>query len=187
MQRLVMTLTFVAGAALLALAAWTRPLTDADAARRAGRAELALERYGQAEARFDRLPASKRLLPAARAASESNQLRLMYSLQQYDALNEKANAADAGPAAHFWAGCALFTKARAEEESEARLGWVSRAEEEFRRALEANPDDWDTKYNYELTKRLLVGLRKQPQMPSRQLLQLLRPQPKTARPVRRTG
>src|SRR5439155_27094197 len=87
-----------------------------------------------------------------------------------------------------WAGCAFFDKARAEENAEARLGWLSRAEEEFRRAVEAAPDDWDTTFNFELTTRLAAELRKQPKTPPNQLMQLLRPEPKAgARPVKRVG
>jgi hypothetical protein len=89
---------------------------------------------------------------------------------------------------HFWAGSALFVKARDEEDPEIRLGWLGRAAEEFRKALELTPDDWDTKYNYELTSRLLDELRKQPKTPPKQMLQLLRPEPKTGgRPPRRVG
>ena len=89
---------------------------------------------------------------------------------------------------HFWSGCALFEKARAEEKPEARLSWMSRAEEELRRAVESAPDDWDTKYDFELVTRLAAELRRQPKTPPNQLMQLLRPQPKAgARPARRVG
>ena len=79
-------------------------------------------------------------------------------------------------------------KARAEKNPEARLGWLSRSEEEFRRAVEAAPDDWDTKFDYELTGRLAAELRKQPKNPPNQLMQLLRPQPKMGpKPPKRVG
>ena len=42
-------------------------------------------------------------------------------------------------APHFWSGCAFFEKGRAEAQPEARLGWFSRAEDEFRKAVDANP------------------------------------------------
>jgi hypothetical protein len=52
------------------------------------------------------------------------------------------------------------------------------------------PNDWDTKFNYELTRSLLSRLREEPETPRRLLFELLRPQaPRsggTAAP-RRTG
>jgi len=118
----------------------------------------------------------------------SNELWLLYRLERFDQTIDKAERAPEGAQPHFWAGCAFFDKARAEENAEARLGWLSRAEEEFRRAVEAAPDDWDTKFNFELTTRLAAELRKQPKTPPNQLMQLLRPEPKAgARPVKRVG
>ena len=56
------------------------------------------------------------------------------------------------------------------------------------KALELAPNDWDTRYNYELTRRLLAELRKQPKTPPKQMMQLLRPQPKTGnQPAKRIG
>jgi hypothetical protein len=83
---------------------------------------------------------------------------------------------------------AFFAKAREEEKPEAQLGWLTRAEEELRRAVEAEPGDWDTKYDFELVTRLASELRKQPKTPPNQLMQLLRPQPKLgSKPARRVG
>ena len=70
----------------------------------------------------------------------------------------------------------------------ARLAWFTRAEDELRHAIEATPADWDTKYDFELVTRLAAALRQQPQTPPRQLMHLLRPQPKPgAKPVKRVG
>jgi hypothetical protein len=181
-------LALLAGIGFVAVAAWSRPLSEADAAARGGQYDVALERYAATEARFDRLPVTKQLMPDAYTASIANQLQLKYQLQQYDAVLEKASTSPAVAPTHFWAGCALFKKAEAEQESEARLGWLGRASDEFRKALEQAPDDWDVKYDYELTERLLAELRKQPKTPPKQLLQLLRPQPKEGgKPTRKVG
>lgn len=181
-------LALVAGTGLVVVSAWTRPLAEADAAARAGQYEAALDKYAATEARFDRLPVSKQVLPAAYEASIANQLWLQYQMERYDALLEKASVSPPIAPAHFWAGCALFKKAQAEEQPEARLGWLGRASEEFRKALEDTPDDWDVKYNYELSEKLLAELRKQPKTPPKQLLQLLRPQPKEGgKPIRKVG
>ena len=183
-----MVLALVCGVALVVTSAWLGPLTEGERAMRVGQLELALERFAAAEARFDRLPASKQVLPSAYAVSQTNQLWLLYRLGQYDALVEKAASSPPRAPAHFWAGCALFAKATAEREAEARLGWLGRASEEFRAALELDPTDWDTKFNYELSERLLAELRKKPETPPKELLQLLRPKPSEGeRPTRRVG
>jgi hypothetical protein len=186
--RATMVLALVAGAALLAGAAWLRPLAEGDQALDDGRLEPALQSYAAAEARFDRLPATRQVFPGAYAASQANQLFLLYRLGRHDALIEKAAVVAPGAQVSFWTGCALFAKAKDEAKPEARLSWLGRAGDEFRKALELDPDDWDTKFNYELTQRLLLELKKQPKTPPTQLLQLLRPKPKEGQPpAKRAG
>lgn len=185
---LVMVLALVAGAVLLAADAWLRPLTAAQHELAGGDLDGALKDFGAAEARFDRAPVAKQVLPAAYEASITNQLWLLYQMQDYDTLVEKAAMSPASHGVHFWAGCALFQKGRVEEQAEARTGWLGRAEEEFRKALELRPDDWDTKFDYELTRKLLQELKKNPKTPPKQLIQLLRPQPKAGgQPTKRVG
>jgi tetratricopeptide (TPR) repeat protein len=185
---LLSVLALVAGLGLVALSAWGRPIADGRRAADAGRLDEALAHYASGEARFNRVPFTKQLLPAVYHGTIANQLLLHYQLRNYDDLLEKAATSPSIAPVHFWAGSALFVKARDEEEPEIRLSWLGRAVEEFRQALELAPDDWDTKYNYELTSRLLDELRKQPKTPPKQMLQLLRPEPKTGgRPPRRVG
>ena len=181
-------LALLVGGAALAYARWTEPVADADRAIADGQLERALAASARAEARFDRLGVAKPLFAADYDRLVGNQLWALYRLERYDDTIEKADRAPEGALPHFWSGCAFFAKARAEEKPEARLGWMSRAEEELRRAVEASPDDWDTKYDFELVTRLAAELRKQPKTPPNQLMQLLRPQPKAgAKPVRRVG
>ena len=183
-----MSLALLGGLALVGTSAWLSPLAAGDRAIREGRLEQALEAFAAAEARFDRLPATRQLLPAAYATSQTNQLWVLYRLERYDALIEKAATHLPGGPVHFWAGCALFNKATEEDEAEARIGWLERAAEEFEKALEMNPGDWDTKFNYELTVRLVAELRKKPDTPPSELIQLLRPKPKEGEQTpRRTG
>jgi tetratricopeptide (TPR) repeat protein len=183
-----MVLLCVAGGAALAYARWTRGTTEGDADLAGGRYEQALARYADVEARFDRFTAAKELFAADYSHVMANQLWVLYRLQRYDDAIDKAQRAPETARPHFWSGCAFFEKARAEEKPDPRLGWLTRAEEEFRRAVEAAPDDWDTKYDFELVTRLAAELRKQPRTPPTQLMQLLRPQPKPgAKPVKRVG
>jgi tetratricopeptide (TPR) repeat protein len=181
-------LLLVAGAAAVACARWTRPIAAADAALAAGRFDEALASYALAEARLDRLPAVRQLLARDYARSAGARLWIYYQLQRYDELIEAARRSPEDAAPHYWSGLAFFAKGRAERKSEEQLGWLSRAEEELRRAVEAAPADWDTKYDYELVSRLAIALRKQPRVPPNQLMQLLRAQPRAAaKPGRRVG
>jgi hypothetical protein len=180
-------LALVAGLALLAIEWWGRPFAQADAAVRARNPQAAIERYAAAEARFNRIPITKQLLPAAYAGSIANQLRLQFGLGDYDAVIEKSALSPSTGAIHFWAGCALFEKARAETKREQRVAWLNRAEDEFRKTLEREPEDWDAKYNYELTRHLLAELRPDRTPPPDKLLPLLRPVPSTEVKTRRVG
>jgi len=183
-----MVLVLLAGGAALAYARWTDPIAEGDRAIAEGELERALAAYGRAEARFVRVGASKQLFAGDYERVVENQLWALYRLGRYDDTIDKADRAPAGALPHFWSGCALFEKARVEEQPEARLAWMSRAEEELRRAVESSPDDWDTKYDFELVTRLAAELRKQPKTPPNQLMLLLRPQPKAgAKPARRVG
>ena len=183
-----MVLVLLAGGAALAYARWTRQAADGDAAVADGRYEQALASYAELEARFDRFAAAREFFAADYSHAMANQLWVLYRLQRYDETIDTAQRAPESALPHFWSGCALFEKARAEQKPDARLGWLTRAEEELRRAVEASPDDWDTKYDFELVTKLAAELRKQPKTPPNQLMQLLRPQPKPgAKPVKRVG
>src|SRR5258707_2795843 len=183
-----MTLMLLSGGAALAYARLTVPIVDGDRAIAGGQLDRALAAFSRAEGRFDRLAVAKQLFADDYHRVIENELWVLYRLGRYDETIEKADRAPDGSAPHFWSGCAFFEKAVAEEKPEARLGWMSRAEEELRRAVESTPDDWDTKYDFELVTRLAAELRKQPKTPPNPLRQLLRPQPKAgAKPPKRVG
>jgi tetratricopeptide (TPR) repeat protein len=180
-------LLLVSGVALIGYARWTGALADADAAFADGRLEQAVAGYQIAEGRFDALPAAKQIVPIEYTRAVGNHLLALYRLKRYDEVIDLAQKVPAAASPNFWSACAFFQKASVEEAPEARLGWLSRAEEEFRKALEAAPEDWDAKYDFELTTRLASALRKQPNTPPKQLMQLLRPPTAGAKPPRRTG
>jgi tetratricopeptide (TPR) repeat protein len=183
----IVVILLAAGLTLIGYARWAGPLQEGDRALADGRLEDAVARYQAAEARFDALPAAKQAVTGEYVRAVSNHLWALYRLKRYDEVIDLAQKAPAEALPHFWSACAFFQKATVEEKPEARLGWLSRAEEEFRKAVEAAPDDWDTKYNFELTTRLSAELRKQPHTPPKQLMQLLRPPTPGAKTPRRTG
>ena len=180
-------LLLAAGLGLIGYARWTAQITAADAALADGRLDQAAAGYKLAEARFDAVPALRQLAASEYARVVDNHLLALYRMKRYDEVIDLAQRAPATASPSFWSGSAFFQKATAEEQPDARLGWLGRAEEEFRKAIEASPDDWDTKYDFELTTRLATELRKQPKTPPKQMMQLLRPpQPGTKTP-RRVG
>ena len=117
-----------------------------------------------------------------RSMGGGRMLYALYELGRYDALLEKAALAPSLGPVHFWAGCALFVKAREEQAPEARQSWLGRAGDEFKKALEKEPGDFETRYNHELVQRLLQDMKKQPKTPPAQLMQMLRPKPKEGQP-----
>jgi hypothetical protein len=178
------------GAGLLAAAAarWTRPVADADAALAAGDWDRALTLYTQADARFARLPIVRPLFARDLDRVAGAQLWLMYRLRRYDELLARAERAPEAASPHLWAGLAFLAKGRDEPRPDDQMGWLTRSEQELRRAVAADPADWDTKFNFELVTRLVAALRKSPKTPPDQLMQILRPEPKAGvKPTRRVG
>jgi len=180
-------LFLLAGIALLGYARWTGGVDAADTALTEGRLDQAVAGYEAAEARFDRLPAVKELTASEYSRAMSNHLMALYRLKRYDEVIDLAQKAPVEARPHFWSGTALFQKAAVEDKPDARLAWLSRAEDEFRKAIEATPGDWDTKYDFELTTRLAAELRKQPNTPPKQLMQLLRPPTAGQKSPRKVG
>jgi len=179
-----MLLSFVCGVVLLLVSLWLGPLARAERAALQQDYTQALEYYAVAESRFDRIGFARQLLPSSYDSIITNRLRILYRLDELDKLIEMAAVHSGHAGARFWSGSALFAKAIAQTEKEAQLAWLGRAREEFRTALELVPNDWDTKYNYELTERLLAELRDKPSPPE-QILELLRPKPKEGEPPSR--
>jgi tetratricopeptide (TPR) repeat protein len=180
-------LLLAAGLMLAGYARWTAHVATADAALEDGRLQEALSEYTLAEARFDALPAVRQVVQAEYARVLHNHLLTLYRLKRYDEVIDLAQRAPAAATPSFWSASALFQKAITEEQPDARLGFLGRAEEEFRKAIDASPDDWDTKYDFELTSRLAAELRKQPKTPPKQMMQLLRPPQPGVKTPRRVG
>ena len=176
------------GAAAIAYGRWSRPFVVATEAAAHGDTAGALRAYAEGDARFRRFPSAARLLRDDQARLAHNQLALLYRSGQYDAVLEQAEHAPPSSAPDFWAGCAFFAKSRREERADSRILWLVRAEEAFKRALQRAPDDWDAKYNYELSARLAAALRRDAEKKPASMMPLLRPQPTASRqPVKKVG
>jgi len=184
---IVVVLMLLSGVGLVAYARWTHVIDEADEALANRRYDQALAAYDRASARFDLTPAARQVFESEYNRIAANRMWILYRQKRFDDTIEAAEHAPLGASPHFWAGCAFFEKARAEQNPETRIGWLARAEEELRKAVEAAPDDWDTKFDYELASRLVAELRKQPKTPPTQMMQLLRPPTPGAKTPRRVG
>ncbi len=186
--RFAMALAFVSGLGCLGVAAWLQPLVDAERDRRDGNQERALSRYVASQTRFDRWPWSRLVLSQFYDTGQSNVFWLLYRRQEYDAIIERGEAMPSFAPAHYWAGCASFAKAVAESKLDRRTALLRRAEEEFRKALTIDAGDWDSKFNYEIARRMREKSQQQPSAAPPKSFKLLRPGPSPAnRPTRRAG
>ena len=163
---------------------WLRPITAAERAMASGNLERAVEEYALGRRRVDLIPFAQTLVPGLRDLLTDNELSLQYALRRYDRILEgRSSEPDRAPTS-FWAGSVLFDKALVELVPRTRLEIMTEAHRTFRRALELNPGDWDTKFNYEVADRLLRILREQPEAPPEVIIKLLRergPQPRSGR------
>lgn len=71
------------------------------------------------------------------------------------------------PEYHFWVGIEEYAKATSVTGKQAVRASLERASDSFRLALTAGDTDWDAKYNYELTARLLAGMKKSEETPEK--------------------
>ena len=160
----------VLGASLLLLsyARWVRGIAD-------GNRAVVNENFSGAEQAYTAAEkwSGQTLVPSAwlrphYRALVFNQARVLNANKKYDVLARLLEAAVAhdpalanDPEYDFWTGIVEYRKAVSETDKQALRAGLQRASDSFRLALAAAPNgaDWDAKYNYELTSRLLAGMR----------------------------
>ena len=172
----------VTGISLLLMSIWLSPVTKGQQAVQQGELQRGAEYFNIAEKRFDKIEFAKHLFSDAYTTAVVNQFRVLYELGEYEKLLQKAATSPVMAPVHFWTGCALFRRAGNETEAQAQIAWLERASEEFSTALRITPEDWDTKYNYELTERLIAELRDEEESPP-QIIEILRPLPRDIPPT----
>jgi hypothetical protein len=189
-SRLVIVLATVAtvvGVLLLIIGFWLRPIAAAERAMAAGDLDRALQQYTTGHRRLQWMPILGTLFPNLTELVTGNELSLQYALRRYDRIIEATRGGTGSAATSFWAGCALFDKALVEVEPEKRVEMMSRAQDAFRRTLELAPEDWDAKFNYELSGRLSNILREQPRLSAQEMIRILRDRGPKDSAGRRTG
>jgi tetratricopeptide (TPR) repeat protein len=152
---------------LLGYANWLRGIAGGNRALSSGDAAGARQMYDAAARRIGLLPLPGKLLPDGYRELVFNRVRALYAEDRDDVLTRflEAEAAVTPRLAddaeyHFWLGNVQFRKALAQKEKQQTQSGLQQAVESYRRALATSPDDWDIKYNYELSARLLERLRK---------------------------
>ncbi len=169
-QGAALLLVFAASATLLSWARWVRGISDGDRALAAGDVSGA-ERAFEAADQW----AAHTLIPVVFTRSHYRGLALsraslLNSRGKYDELAQMLEAAvarlpefgdDGGY--HFWVGIVEYRKAVGQTDKRMQRAGLQQAADSFRAALAAPPGtsggpDWDAKYNYEFTSRLVAEM-----------------------------
>jgi hypothetical protein len=151
---------------LLSYARWVRGIA-------AGNRALAGQDYSAAEHAYTaaEMQTVHSLVPSDLLRVEDrvlvfNRAQLLNSNKRYGELAHLLDAAAAhrpelanDAEYHFWMGIVEYQKAVSETDKQALRTELQQASDSFRMAIQAAPNDWDSKYNYELTSRLLAGMR----------------------------
>ena len=146
---------------LISYASWVRGIENGNRALANGDIAAARQAYDVAARRdiAPRSPGYRQLVfNRARALYESNQDDELTRMLEAEVMRAPFLAGDSEY--HFWMGNVQFRRALAQKDKQALQAGLQQAVESYRRSLIAAPDDWDAKYNYELTSRLLDGMRK---------------------------
>ncbi len=153
---------FVISAGLVGYGWWLFRIEKANRAYRAGEMPLAAERYEAAEFPFRYAPWLTYLLRDDFENLIFNQVAALHARGQYPKAVEKLQqGAEWAPFLiesgeySFWSGNLLFRRAAASKKPEDVLNNLKSALGEYQRGLQASPEHWDLKYNYELVKMIL--------------------------------
>jgi tetratricopeptide (TPR) repeat protein len=159
-------LMLVASLMLLSYARWVRGIADGNRALACDDFAAAERAYTMAENRTKHTLFPDVIFRSHYRVLVFNQARLLNMGKRYDDLARLLNAIvwripslAEDPEYHFWMGIVEYQKALAQTDKQVLRAGLQRASDDYRIALAAAPDDWDAKYNYELTVRLLGGMR----------------------------
>lgn len=165
LKRVGVAATLVASLPLLYYGLWIRQFHQANEAFQRGDYQQAKGYHHDAEVMLDRFQFLKHL-PKLKEDYQRlvlNQVKILYAEGRYDEVLKnleeslkKAKYLDFSSEFHFWAGNALFRQAIFKQEEKKVLEGMQLAMGEYQRGLELAPEDWDLKYNYELTKKMIT-------------------------------
>lgn len=149
--------------ALVAYGVWLLQLEHGARAAARGALAAAAEIYSGAERPFVHLRFLARLSPAHYSRVVFPQVALLYARGKTDeAIGKLERAASRAPALAehaefgFWTGNVWLRRALASKEAEVIVKNLNAAAAQYRQGLEAAPQDWDLKHNYELVQYILA-------------------------------
>lgn len=166
-RRLLAGVAILIAAALSVIAvqygSWLRSIASANDALAGGAAQQALAQYDRAITGPPGIPLAAN--PEGHRQALFNRARALYQLQRYDELTRFLESqAAANPQLpsdaeyQYWMGNVQFQRAIGQKEKQQVQAGLQQAAESFRRAVAEAPSDWDFKYNYELSMRLLESM-----------------------------
>jgi len=185
---LIVSILFLSGLLLINFSSWIEPYIQGQQKLNQENYTESLKYFDQASERFASSDIAKKILPDIYTAIWGNQFHILYQLGDYDTLFEKVSTSPISASIHHWTGCAFFRRA-GEHSDDAReqIVWLERASGEFLSVLKLEPENWNAKYNFELTNRLIDGLKNEEEAPP-QILEILLPRPRQGeQPSRLTG
>jgi tetratricopeptide (TPR) repeat protein len=133
------------------------------ATARHGDLETAAAIFELAETPFRMVPWLPRLLEDDYQKLTFDQVNVLFAQGEPEVILDKFEEAvrnsptikDQGELA-FWIGNLLFRRAVASQDGEEALDYLKSALAEYQRGLTVAPEDWDLKYNYEVTRQILA-------------------------------
>ncbi len=152
---------------LVSYARWLRGISAGNRELAGGDYAAAAKAYDAASQRLTRFPWVRTLGGPGYRQLVFNHARALYAAKQDDGLMQMLeNEGRSAPFLtedrefYFWTGNVQFRHAIAQKDKQTVQAGLQQAADAYRRALAAAPDDWDIKYNYELTVNLLASMRK---------------------------
>jgi tetratricopeptide (TPR) repeat protein len=158
-----LSVVFLCSAGLIGYSWLIFEMSRGVAAARQGELETAAAVFELAETPFRTVPWLSRILKNDYEKLIFDQAKVLFVQDDPEVIFEKFEEAvrnsptikDQGEFA-FWMGNLLIRRAVASQDGEEALRYLKSALAEYQRGLAVAPEDWDLKYNYELTKQIFA-------------------------------
>jgi len=157
---------------------------DGRLALRQGDSERARATYSSTEEAIKKIPPLVKIMGQDFQRLVFDQVAILYANGSDHSASEKLqNLSETLPSAaesaefSFWSGNLHFRRGLQSKKAEERTDELKTAAAEYQKGLEAEPDSWDLKYNYELAKSALMarGSQKQSEEKTKSILEKSRP------------
>ncbi|MBI4481290.1 MAG: hypothetical protein HY652_00225 [Acidobacteria bacterium] len=158
-----MIVLLVCGAGLLWLGSWARDLQQANQRFSEGDNVKSAQMYHGVLAKLPNVSWLRQALGAQIREAILSEVVILYREKKYqDGIRVLQERADQFPflsshdSYHFWLGNLLFQQALIEKAPESLIDGLRASQEEYQKALEQSPHNWDYKHNFEVVKRIFL-------------------------------